>query len=69
MCTQYSHQAACKTAQQLGATVEESGYGWTRADGFPSAEVAWYFQTEFNGMDTVGAFPEESGEGYAVYFR
>jgi hypothetical protein len=68
MCTQYTKQAACKKASQLGALIEEGEYGWTRAVGFPSAEVAWYFQTEFNGMDSVGAFPEENGLGYSVEF-
>jgi hypothetical protein len=68
MCTQYTHQVACKRALQLGASIEEGRYGWTRAEGFPSAEVAWYFQTEFNGMDSVGAFPDEDGQGYSVYF-
>jgi hypothetical protein len=68
MCTKYTHQVACKRAMQLGAKIEEGRYGWTRAEGFPSAEVAWYFQTEFNGMDSVGAFPENDGRGYSVYF-
>lgn len=68
MCMQYSYQAACKKAMQLGAVVEE-GKEWARARGFPSAEVAWYFQTQFNGMESVGAFPDESGQGFAVDFR
>lgn len=68
MCTQYSHQAACQKASQLGASIEH-GKDWTRARGFPSAEVAWYFQTQFNGMESVGAFPDEGGRGFCVDFR
>lgn len=68
MCMQYSYQVACKKAAQLGAVVEE-GNGWSLARGFPSAEVAWYFQTQFNGMESVGAFPDEGGAGYTVEFR
>jgi hypothetical protein len=68
MCLLYTHQAACKMALQLGATIEESKYDWTQATGFPSAEVAWYFQTQFNGMNSVGAFPEQDGQGFSVFF-
>ncbi len=69
MCSQYSHQAACKKAVQLGASIQQGVGNWTRAIGFPSVEVAWYFQTHFNGMDSVGAFPIENGKGFAVEFR
>ncbi len=68
MCMQYTYQAACKKAAQLGAMIEEDRE-WTRARGFPSAEVAWYFQTEFNGMESVGAFPDRDGQGFTVNFR
>lgn len=68
MCMQYTYEAACKKASQLGALIE-SGEEWTRARGFPSAEVAWYFQTQFNGMESVGAFPDENGQGFSVNFR
>lgn len=69
MCSQYTHQAACKKASQLGASIEDGAGDWTRAVGFPSAEVAWYFQLEFNGMLSVGAFPEPEGRGFTVQFR
>lgn len=69
MCSQYTRQAACKMATQLGASIEDGIGGWIRAVGFPSAEVAWYFQTVFNGMDSVGAFPEPEGRGFTVRFR
>jgi hypothetical protein len=69
MCLQYTYQAACKRATQLGATVEDGENDWTQAVGFPSVEVAWYFQAQFNGMDSVGAFPEERGSGFSVQFR
>lgn len=68
MCMKYSYEAACRKAAQLGALIE-SGREWTRAKGFPSAEVAWYFQTQFNGMESVGAFPDENGQGFSVDFR
>lgn len=69
MCSQYTYQAACQRASQLGASIEVGRDNWNRAVGFPSAEVAWYFQTQFNGMDSVGAFPEEDGQGFSVEFR
>lgn len=69
MCLQYNHQEACKMASQLGASIEEGVDDWTWAKGFPSAEVAWHFQTQFNGMNSVGAYPERDGHGFTVYFR
>jgi hypothetical protein len=53
----------------MGAAIVQDHDDWTRAVGFPSPEVAWCFQMEFNGMDSVGAFPEQDGEGYSVVFR
>ncbi len=67
MCTRYSYPVACRTATELGATIQKGHADWTIATGFPSAEVAWYFQTLFNGMESVGAFPAE--KGYSVKFR
>lgn len=69
MCSQYTYQAACKLASQMGAAIVQDHDDWTRAVGFPSPEVAWCFQTQFNGMDSVGAFREQDGNGYSVVFR
>lgn len=56
-------------ALKLGATIRESEDGWTHAEGFPSAEVAWYFRIEFNGMESSGPYPSDYLVGYSVQFR
>lgn len=68
MCSLYNYQAACKKARELGAFIEADN-GWNLAKGFPSAEVAWHFQTEFTGMESHGAYPENSGSAFTVIFR
>jgi hypothetical protein len=69
MSIDYSHEEACSMAAQLGAAIQQGGDGWTYAVGFPSPEVAWHFQTVFNGMESEGAFPNGDGDGFTVYFR
>ena len=68
MCSAYTHQAACKKAREMGASISEVN-DWTWASGFPSAETAWHFQTEFNGMESAGAYPDKSGKTFSVCFR